>query len=65
MKKIECLCRLHFTKKADEFMWQQKIVSNLEAENELSNNKHKTWDNYISYSTEKKIQKNVYEREAK
>ena len=28
----------------DEFMWQQKIVSNLKAGDKLSNNKNKTWD---------------------
>ena len=34
----------------DEFMWQQKIVSNLKAGDKHSNNKNKTWDDCFSYS---------------
>ena len=42
----------------DEFMWQQKIVSNLKAGDKLSNNKNKTWDDCFHIQMRKRKQEN-------
>ena len=42
----------------DEFMWQQKIVSNLKAGDKLSNNKNKTWDDCFHIQMRKRKHEN-------